>query len=57
MARLIDADKLKSHYAWWGELKETREYSLPQMKELFDSIIDEQETVEIAEGGGGNATD
>ena len=37
--RLIDADKLKEHYAWWGE---DNEY-----KKLFDDIIDVQPTVTI----------
>lgn len=35
--RLIDADVLKSHYAWWGEDSE--------QKKLFDQIIDLQPTV------------
>lgn len=35
--RLIDADKLKQHYAWWGEDSE--------QKKLFDQIIDLQPTV------------
>lgn len=37
--RLIDADKLKAHYAWWGEDNE--------MKEIFDTIVDRQPTVEV----------
>ena len=37
--RLIDADKLKEHYAWWGEDNEN--------KRLFDDIIDVQPTVTI----------
>ena len=41
MTRLIDADKLKAHYAWWeGEGEEDR------TKRLFDDIIDQQETVD-----------
>ena len=39
--RLIDAGKLMKHYAWWGENDEQRE--------LFDEIIDQQETVVPAE--------
>lgn len=35
--RLIDADVLKGHYAWWGEDSE--------QKKLFDQIIDLQPTV------------
>ena len=30
--RLIDADKLKAHYAWWND----------ESKEVFDQIIDAQ---------------
>lgn len=33
--RLIDADALKQHYAWWEN----------EEKELFDSIVDQQRTV------------
>jgi hypothetical protein len=35
--RLIDADKLKQHYAWWGEDD--------AQKRLFDEIVDRQPTV------------
>ena len=37
--RLIDADKLKQHYAWWNN----------EEKELFDEIVDAQPIVEICE--------
>lgn len=37
--RLIDADKLKQHYAWWND----------ERKELFDTIVDIQPTVEPEE--------
>lgn len=37
--RLIDADKLKQHYAWWND----------ENKELFDIIVDAQPTVEKQE--------
>ena len=37
--RLIDADKLKQHYAWWND----------ENKELFDAIVDIQPTVEPKE--------
>ena len=37
--RLIDADKLKQHYAWWNN----------ESKELFDAIVDIQPTVEPEE--------
>lgn len=39
--RLIDADKLKQHYAWWND----------ENKELFDIIVDAQPTVEKKKGG------
>ena len=34
--RLIDADKLKKHYAWWEDDKQ----------KLFDEIVDQQPTVD-----------
>lgn len=40
--RLIDADKLKAHYAWWGN--DGAEYR--ERKADFDTIIDLQPTVE-----------
>lgn len=36
MMRLIDSDKLKKHYAWWED----------DRQELFDSIVDQQQTVD-----------
>ena len=36
MTRLIDAEKLKKHYAWWEDDKQ----------KLFDSIVDSQPTVD-----------
>ena len=42
--RLIDADKLKTHYAWWKN--GTEEHNLDEMKELFDTIVNLQPTVE-----------
>ena len=39
--RLIDADKLKAHYAWWND----------EQKEIFDSIIDQQPTVDTEKRG------
>ena len=36
MARLIDADKLKKHYAWWNN----------EEKKVFDDIVDLQPTVD-----------
>ena len=38
--RLIDADALKLHYAWWGDTESGRE-----RKELFDEIVDQQPTI------------
>lgn len=37
MPRIIDADKLKAHYAWWNN----------EQKKLFDQIVDLQPTVDI----------
>lgn len=42
MGRLIDADVLKAHYAWWGDTVSGKE-----RKELFDEIVDLQPTVEV----------
>lgn len=38
--RLIDADVLKAHYAWWGDTESGKE-----QKELFDEIVDLQPIV------------
>ena len=35
MGRLIDADKLKQHYSWWGDDLE---------RQVFDDIVDQQPT-------------
>ena len=40
--RLIDADKLKRHYAWWENTDLGKEY-----KKIFDDIVDLQPTVDI----------
>ena len=37
--RLIDADKLKAWYSWWGEDDRN--------KRIFDEIVDQQPTVVI----------
>lgn len=42
--RLIYADKLKAHYAWWGS--ENASDELKERKKDFDDIIDVQPTVE-----------
>lgn len=43
--RIIDADKLKAHYAWWKG--GTREMTMDEAKSDFDTIIDLQPTVEL----------
>ena len=45
MGRLIDADKLKAHYAWWKG--NGREMTMDEAKSDFDTIIDLQPTVEL----------
>lgn len=42
--RLIDADKLKAHYSWWGS--EGASGELKERKADFDVIVDLQPTVE-----------
>lgn len=44
MGRLIDADKLKQHYAWWEN--GSAEMTLAEAKRTFDTIIDVQPTVD-----------
>ena len=44
MSRLIDADRLKKHYAWWGN---TTSETGVCIKELFDTIIDRQPTADV----------
>ena len=41
--RLIDADKLKEHYAWWAG--GTYELSMDAAKVSFDTIVDNQPTI------------
>ena len=43
--RIIDADKLKAHYAWWKG--GSRELTMDEAKSDFDTIIDLQPTVEL----------
>lgn len=43
--RLIYADKLKAHYAWWKG--GTREMTMDEAKSDFDTIVDLQPTVEL----------
>jgi len=47
--RLIDADKLKEHYAWWGD-EDSTDDSIKQ-KELFDVIVDLQPTLSFTPCG------
>ena len=49
MSRLIDADKLKAHYAWWKG--GGREMTMDEAKNDFDTIIDLQPTVEPTKHG------
>lgn len=44
--RLVDADQLKQHYAWWRNGSEMQEYA-----EMFDSIIDAQPTIDPVKRG------
>ena len=37
MSRLIDAEKLKKHYAWWED---------DERRHLFDQIVDAQPTID-----------
>ena len=46
--RLIDADKLKAHYAWWGDSLEVAP-ELVEEKKIFDTIVDLQPTVDARE--------
>lgn len=45
MARLIDADKLKAHYAWWADAGNA------DMRDAFDTIVDLQPTVDPVKHG------
>ena len=47
--RLIDADKLKEHYAWWGDEYSTDDSK--KQKELFDVIVDLQPTADERKHG------
>lgn len=44
MPRLIDAEKLKQHYAWWAD--GSREMTMDEAKKDFDVIIDLQPTAD-----------
>ena len=47
MGRLIDAERLKTHYCWWAG--GGREMTLDEAKKTFDTIIDVQPTVDVVE--------
>ena len=47
--RLIDADALKEHYAWW--YGGTAEYTLDEMKLVFDGIVGLQPTIHPVKRG------
>lgn len=49
MPRLIDADKLKEHYSWWDG--GSQEMTLDRAKQIFDTIIDVQRTVDTERHG------
>ena len=42
--RLIDAETLKQHYAWWAG--GSQEMTLDEAKKTFDTIVDLQQTVD-----------
>lgn len=44
--RLIDADALKAHYAWWGDFPEDGPNRIEE-KKIFDTIVDLQPTVDL----------
>ena len=44
MGRLIDAERLKTHYCWWAG--GGREMTIDEAKKTFDTIIDLQPTVD-----------
>jgi len=50
--RLIDAERLKRHYAWWGA--KTSSDMFKEFKEIFDTIIDLQPTVAVKDEKGDN---
>lgn len=39
MKKYIDAEKLKKHYSWWNN----------EQKDIFDTIIDNQPSVDVVE--------
>lgn len=39
--RIIDANKLKNHYSWWGDCGEDG----AERKQIFDTIVDLQPTI------------
>ena len=49
MPRLIDADALKNHYSWWKG--GTKENTLDEQKEIFDTIVNLQPTIDPVKRG------
>lgn len=47
--RLIDADALKNHYSWWEG--GTKENTLDEQKEIFDTIVNLQPTIDPVKHG------
>lgn len=45
MMKLIDADKLKAHYAWWAD-GSAGAVSV-EYKKIFDDIVDAQPEVKV----------
>lgn len=48
--RLIDADALKAHYAWWGDFPEDGPNRIEE-KKIFDTIVNLQPTVDPVRRG------
>ena len=47
MAKYIDADRLKRHYAWWET--GTKEMTLHEAKYIFNDIVDVQKAADVVE--------
>ena len=53
--RLIDTDKLKKHYEWWKD--GTEEHTLDEMREIFNTIVDLQPTIDPVKRGAWEITE
>ena len=51
--RLISAEALKQHYAWWGSVDEETSDTMtyPEAKKILDTIVDIQPTIEPIKHG------